>query len=330
MGIQKILRTWLSLQSDLEQAGVREENFPIAAPRAMGIRGWSLLAPIMASVAGFCAFAILAYSFTVWAAFTGEQLLPSVYRVQLVIVGAIALAVGGEIGTPATVVEVYRKNVAGEANVWDWSALGASLAATALTFLLAFGALLGMYASWSVVVVTWAPVALALVGALDAYSGMMEFGLFLGSFDQRYREWEDRRDKWMWKAANDVGLIGTEGGTQQEAPSWYVPPKEDKVLPPTHSAKRKPVERKKKKPKWQIPAPRGQQDIYAKEVEGGWEGICPDCAWMGKKLYTSKKNAILAVIAHKKACPGPKTEEKPDVGIVASGKVGLGEWGGDF
>jgi len=284
----------------------------------------------MASVAGFCAFAILAYSFAVWALFTGEQLLPSAYRVNLVIVGAIALAVGGEIGTPATVVEVFRKWCADEAKSWDWIALIASLAATALTFLLAFGALLGMYAAWSIVVTTWAPVALALIGALDAYAGMMEFGLYLGSFDRRHLVWEEGLKDWLIRAAGDVGLIGTGGGIQQETPSWYTSPTEDKVLPSPPPAKRKSSRRGKTKTKWQEVAPRGQQDIYAREVEDGWEGICPDCAWRGKKLYASKKNAILAVIAHKKACKGPKVEIEPVVEFVAGGKLGPGEWGGDF
>lgn len=224
----EFLRRLLSIQSDLEQAGVRRENYPVPEPKAMGARGWSLLGPILASVVGFCAFAVLAYSFTVWALFTNEQLLPSAYRINLVIVGAVALAVGGEIGTPATVVEVFRKQCVGEAKTWDWSALVASLAATALTFLLAFGALLGIYASWSVVVTTWAPVALALIGALDAYAGMMEFGLFLGSFDQRHRDWEEGLKDWLVRAAGDVGLVGIESTTIAPGCTYQT---EDKVLP---------------------------------------------------------------------------------------------------
>jgi hypothetical protein len=64
---------------------------------------------------GFCAFAVLAFSFTELAT------LPATFRRWLVIVGSFALAIGGEVGTLAATIEIFRKR--NKAEVWDWLAV---------------------------------------------------------------------------------------------------------------------------------------------------------------------------------------------------------------
>lgn len=161
-------------------ARITEQDFYITKPQAMGLRGWSLLLPAVASSVGFFAFGVLAFSFTELEAL-GD------FRRVLVIVGAITLAFGSEVGTLASVTEIYRKGeILGK---WDKFALGVSILATFGAFTLAFAELLGARATWGETVQMYGPVVLGLLAALDSYGGFMEFGLYLGTFDKRMSEW---------------------------------------------------------------------------------------------------------------------------------------------
>ena len=160
-------------------------------PPARDLRAWSLLIPAIASAVGFFAFAVLAYSFT------EINLLPGWFRVGLVIVGAFSLAVGGEIGTLTTTVEIYRKHARGAARRWDWIGLVVSLCATLGEFLVAFATLLGVRATWAEPVQLWGPVVLGLLSALDSYTNFMEFGFYLAEYDTRYERWLRQYERWV-------------------------------------------------------------------------------------------------------------------------------------
>ena len=159
------------------------------------LRAWSLLIPAMAAAVGFFAFAVLAFSFTEMSA------LPRSFRTSLVIIGAFALAIGGELGTLTNTIEVFRKSKKDaqyeRAVWWDWAGLGVSLAATLGEFLIAFAALLGVKATWSVPFQLWGPIALGLLSALDAYVGFMEVGLYLAEYDKRYKIWATEYQKFL-------------------------------------------------------------------------------------------------------------------------------------
>jgi hypothetical protein len=157
-------------------------------------RAWSLLGPAIFSAVGFFAFAVLAFSFTELTS------LPTWFRTGLVLVGALCLAVGGEIGTLTTTVEIYRKSLQKKTIWWDWIGLTVSLMATLAEFLIAFATLLGVKAEiWSAQMLLWGPIALGLLSALDGYVNFMEFGLYLATYDQRMidynREYNRERKK---------------------------------------------------------------------------------------------------------------------------------------
>lgn len=163
---------------------VRESDFYVTRPQVLGWRGISLLVPAVASAVGFFSFAVLGFGFTELNA------LPQSFRTTLVLVGAFALAFGGEIGTLSNTVEIFRKH--GQQTVWDWSGLAISVLSTLAAFLLAFAAILGVRATWADWLQLYGPVLLGLLAAMDSYGGFVEFGLYLNSFDERMRGWREQ------------------------------------------------------------------------------------------------------------------------------------------
>jgi len=160
---------------------IKESDFYLDRPSALGWRGLSLLVPACASALGFFAFSVLAFGFA------ELDTLPDTFRTGLVLVGAFSLAFGGEIGTLSAVVEIFRKD--GQCKAWDWAGLVVSVLSTLSAFVLAFAALLGVRATWAPAVQMYGPIVLGVLSALDAYSGFMEFGLYLNTHDQRVETW---------------------------------------------------------------------------------------------------------------------------------------------
>jgi len=192
-------------------------------PDRFDVRGWSLLVPSIASAVGFCAFAILAFSFT------ELQTLPADFRRWLVIVGSVALALGGEVGTLTTVVEIFRKD--GAAQAWDWVGFVISILATIAAFVLAFAALLGVSATWSAWVRMWGPIVLGVLAALDSYVNFAELGLYLATYDERLQTWEERHNEDARQYAEQWYGFGRAPETQSDAFSTLPPEAEAQPLP---------------------------------------------------------------------------------------------------
>lgn len=95
----------------MAKSKITEQDFYLDRPQMLGVRGWSLLIPSILAAIGFCAFAVLAFSFT------ELQSLPATFRRWLVIVGSFSLAIGGEVGTLSATVEIFRKRK--RAEIWD-------------------------------------------------------------------------------------------------------------------------------------------------------------------------------------------------------------------
>jgi hypothetical protein len=172
--------------------------------RKIDIRLWSLIIPAVASAVGFFCFSVLAYSFT------ELTTLPAAFRTALVLVGAFALAFGSEVGTLASVVEIYRK---GERVCrWDSAALVVSVATTGAAFVLAFAELLGARATWGATVRLYGPIVLGLLAALDSYGGFMELGLYshnkpaeaAASLQRRREEWKQQIEDRLWRAEQEA------------------------------------------------------------------------------------------------------------------------------
>jgi hypothetical protein len=152
-------------------------------------RVYSLLVPAAFSAVGFFVFAVLGYSFTEFAT------IPAGVRFWLVVTGGICLAMGGEVGTLTSTVEVYRKQKLGTTNHWDWFALAISLVTTLASFVLAFAALLGARAGWSRPVQIWGAIVLGLLAALDAYGLFLETGFLFADYEQRMEAWFARMEQ---------------------------------------------------------------------------------------------------------------------------------------
>lgn len=143
---------------------MKDVDFWLEKPHVMGVRGWSLLVPAIASSIGFFSFGVLGFGFTELSA------LPEAFRQTLVLTGSFALAFGAEVGTLSSVVEIYRKGE--RLGHWDKLALIISVLSTFGAFVLAFATLLGVKATWSGVVQLYGPVVLGLLAALDSYGGL--------------------------------------------------------------------------------------------------------------------------------------------------------------
>jgi hypothetical protein len=185
-------------------------------PKALGWRGWSLLLPAIVTAIGLASFAVFAVSFT------ELDTLPQSFRTALVLVGAFSLAIGGEVGTVWSVVEIFRKDTR---CLWDWSALVLSVAATIGAFVLAFAALLGVRSTWAATVRNYGPIVQGVLIALDGYGLFAELGLYLRGYDERLSEWERRT---LAEAERYERMQAVMSGAYSFAPSDYsaqsVPP----------------------------------------------------------------------------------------------------------
>ena len=160
-----------------------ENEFYLEKPKMLGVRGYSLLLPAIASSIGFFCFAVLGFSFT------ELTTLPQSFRTWLVLTGSFTLAFGAEVGTLAAVTDIFRKGE--KVRGWDAVTLAISILATFAAFILAFASLLGANANWSEAVKLYGPIALGLLAALDSYGGFLEFGLYLNSYDVRLKKYEE-------------------------------------------------------------------------------------------------------------------------------------------
>ena len=145
-------------------------------------RAWSLGIPSVLLAMGFVCFAFLGYSFREFA-----HLADSV-RVVLVLVGAALVAIGGELGTCSSTIEIFRKRE--RACWWDWAALIVSAVTTLCAFGVAASYLPQMVGiGWIERVRVYGPAVLMLVSVGDGYFTFAEFGLYLGSYDERVEIW---------------------------------------------------------------------------------------------------------------------------------------------
>lgn len=301
----------MSEEITVQQLTKADFYLPEPRPPSKDLRAWLLIVTSFAIAIGFCLFAVLSY------AFEEMQSLPPEFRTWLVIYGAWALALGGELSTPICVFEIYRKLGTEDHSRWDWAALIASSLATVAVLFLATASLLKVDVGWPEFVKSYGPILLMLAAGADGYAGFVETGLYLKNFDRRHREWESKYGEWREWAAQVTGWAAVQRTAVVEdvlpPPTDYVSQAEDKV-----AERKKPKKRKKARTAGRgfKVAPRGERDHYAREVEGGWMAVCPECDWT-RGPYGTRGKAIQAIIGHSKGCPGR---------ISIEGKVGPGEW----
>lgn len=153
-------------------------------------RAWSLAIPSCLSAVGFVCFAILGYSFKEF------RVLPDLFRTTIVLIGAISIAAGGELGTVTTTVEIFRKHRASEVVWWDWGSLVISAMTTICAALVAASYLPEATGGWVLAMQANGPVALMILAPVDAYFGFIELGLYMGEYDERVIAWISARERY--------------------------------------------------------------------------------------------------------------------------------------
>ncbi len=302
----------MSEETTVSVQQLTKADFYLLEPRSPSkdLRAWLLVVTSFAIAIGFCLFAVLSY------AFEEMQNLPPEFRTWLVIYGAWALALGGELSTPICVFEIYRKLGTEDHSRWDWVALVASSVATVAVLFLATASLLKVDVAWPSLVKSYGPILLMLAAGADGYAGFVETGLYLKNFDRRHCEWESKYGEWREWAAQ---MTGWAAGSMRQTdvlppPADYIPRAEDERVVEKKPKRKKKVTRKTDRG-FKV-APRGERDHYARQIENGWMAVCPECDWT-RGGYDTRGKAIQAIIGHSKGCPG---------GISVEGKVGPGEW----
>lgn len=150
-------------------------------PKRFGVMTFSLLLPSVIQTIGLCCFGVVAFSLTEMAS------LPQNYRTSLVVAGSFAAAIGSDIGTLPSALEVFRKRRTGKAEWPDWATLIFSALASLAETVIALSFLGG----FDVVENAWRVALLGGLTVLDAYFTISELGDWFGSYELRMEEWKE-------------------------------------------------------------------------------------------------------------------------------------------
>jgi len=150
-------------------------------PKRFGVMAWALLLPCIIQTFGLTCLGVVAFSLTEMATLAAE------YRTWLVMAGAFTVAIGSDIGSLPSAVEVFRKRRRGTAEWPDWLALIfsglASLAETviALSFLGGFDLVQNIFRV----------AVLGILTVLDTYFTISELGDWIASYEIRLEVWRE-------------------------------------------------------------------------------------------------------------------------------------------
>lgn len=265
---------------------------PIPEPKQPW-RDWtwySLFIPVLIAGLGVMAFAILAYSFT-----EVRNALAHGWSTRLVVGGAIAMAIGGEFGTGFAILEVFRKYTKGEARYWDWVGLCISFVASTMGLFLSWAWLSGIMASWTGFMQDYGPLILGICGVADFYAGWMEAGLYKGTYEARFAEWEQTYYfPWRTEIGIRMGISGS--GTPHPAPVEAPVVEEAPVAPPPAPVAETPRRRIRTVATARKP---GEYDGCVEENLDGWFAFC-QCGW--DKQYSSRRGAVGGISGHNRTC----------------------------
>jgi hypothetical protein len=127
------------------------------------------------------------------------------------------MVLGGEASTIAAAAEVFRKHriktgnkrkvlwfntESSEANAMDWAGIFISLIATLGNLFVVYVSLTSLSAQWVGFVREYGALVLILCSGIDFYAGLMEFGFYNASFEERWTKWNDGAHNWETQERN--------------------------------------------------------------------------------------------------------------------------------
>jgi len=158
-------------------------------PKRHGFAWWALLLPAIVYSVGVVVYAHNAF-------------VPGMAQLNGHALGSALMVFGGEAGTLAAAAEVFRKSRANETNAFDWVGLFVSLAATLGNLFVVYVSLADMPAWWLLWVRANGPLVLLLCSGVDFYAGIMEFGFYNASFDERWEKWNEGEHEFKMRERN--------------------------------------------------------------------------------------------------------------------------------
>lgn len=176
-----------------------KDTYWIEQPKFMGVRGWSMMFPLIGAAIGDFCFTVIALTYTEIGSFRPE------FRLWFTQIGAITLAFGSAIGTLPTVVEIFRAS--DKPRYTDYIALGINGMTTLSAFVIAFAALLGKDAVvWTTISALWGPLFFGFLLMLDTIASAIVFGRYLRDYDKRMQEYQEQFNKDATRLAAWNGL----------------------------------------------------------------------------------------------------------------------------
>jgi len=280
----------------------RRKHCPIPEPPRPGgdWRWWSLWIPPICSAIGFFLFGIFGYGFS------QIKALPTNLIGGIVIVGAVFMAAGAELGTVSATWEVLRRHYNGEGvTKLDWCGLMLSMCTSVTTLILSWAWLQAVDTTWSEWMRLYGPLCVGALTICDFTVSCVEAGTYLGTYDRRRRGWEESEYKpWLRKLGRSLDVVVEDAHPEPVlAPVKAKPDMNDtqELEPVPRPVEKKPA-KKRGRPKKQAHKKVTSYEGIT-EVEGGWDVVCAVCGWTGKSPYGTEKKAKQALGGHKHFCP---------------------------
>ena len=278
----------------------RRKHCPIPEPPRPGgdWRWWSLWIPPICSAIGFFLFGIFGYGFS------QIKALPTNLIGAIVIVGAVFMAAGAELGTVSATWEVLRRHYNGEGvTKLDWFGLLLSMGTSVTTLILSWAWLQAVDTTWSEWMRLYGPLCVGALTICDFTVSCVEAGTYLGTYDRRRRGWEESEYKpWLRKLGRSLDVVVEEA--HPEPVTGHTEKSSDmndtQEMPPAP----RPVEKKKRgRPKKKSVSKKATTYEGIEQVEGGWDVTCSVCGWTGKSPYGTETKARQALGGHRFFCP---------------------------
>lgn len=166
---------------------------PFPPPHDPIWRKLSLVFPPIATAFGFFLFGIFAIGFT------ELRSMPDGIRFYVVLLGAIAIPAGGELGTVSSVVEIFRKHYRNRGTTkLDWVGLVVSMVSSMVGLVLSWAYLLKTDITWSEWVKVWGPLVYGTFTVADFVFSLLEMGAYLGEKEREFDKWREKKfDPWI-------------------------------------------------------------------------------------------------------------------------------------